>query len=85
MKVSLCIKKQDECGCSICQEDDVEDVDRVKLSCGHTFCADCVSKCFESRSLNNNCALCRVPMLSMEVNDLECASKVRASLLRCQV
>jgi hypothetical protein len=86
VKVSIIVKKQEDvCGCSICQEDEVEEGERVKLSCGHNFCAVCVSKCFESRSLNNNCALCRVPMLSMEVNDSACAEKIRASLLRAQV
>ena len=71
--------KEDVCECAICLVDTVKLKDSVKLNCSHQFCGECVIKTLEthkSASLNPRCALCRITISNVTVNNNDNYNKV---------
>jgi hypothetical protein len=62
------------CDCVICWEK-VKIMDTVTLNCNHSFCASCIKNVLISNSSSNIqnpcCALCRQPMKTFQVKDVE--------------
>ena len=56
------------CECSICYEDNLNEINFVKLNCNHEFCKDCLIQVIKKCNTNNKpcCALCRSKILSIE-------------------
>jgi len=59
------------CDCAICYEDDIKNINFVKLNCNHKFCNLCLEKSIESKPDNKTpcCALCRSEIKTMTFKD----------------
>lgn len=70
VKDDLVLGKED---CSICYEN-IECSNMVKLDCGHQFCGSCIKGTLQTHvsiACNPSCALCRKPMVSFSVKNLD--------------
>jgi hypothetical protein len=59
------------CDCAICYEDDIKNINFVKLNCNHKFCNTCLKKAIESTQNNKTpcCALCRSEIKTITFKD----------------
>ena len=76
----LCLETQEELGklieCVICQEDKPL-LDCNTTNCGHSFCHGCITKHIESKGKQRPpCPLCRTPITSLEIKDIENFEKI---------
>ena len=56
--------------CAICMEEDRPLLDKVDMSCNHSFCKDCVDKVLQTSQTNQKhpcCALCRTDFTNITV------------------
>lgn len=67
-KISIKLKTNVECPCSICYSDmNALVVDKkTTLSCNHTFCRDCITSWIEMK--HNTCPYCRTIISKKEIN-----------------
>jgi hypothetical protein len=60
----------DICECAICYDDDIKNINFVKLNCNHKFCNTCLEKSIKNRQVNIPCcALCRSEIKTMTFKD----------------
>jgi len=59
------------CDCAICYDDDIKNINFVKLNCNHKFCNTCLKKSIESTQNNKTpcCALCRTEIKILTFKD----------------
>lgn len=69
-------KEEDQINCPICYED-IKLENKVKLSCGHEYCCDCIICIFDSSSeYVPTCALCREMIKDMNVYSDKIMAKI---------
>jgi len=75
------------CECCICMNNEISQVDIVKLNCEHQFCGDCIISTLkqhnESSELKPGCALCRATMTNIEVANDTTLAKMQEFCVEC--
>jgi hypothetical protein len=77
----------DLCECCICMNNEINEVDVVKLNCKHQFCGDCIISTLKqhnkSSELKPSCALCRTTMTNIEVANDATLAKMQEFCIEC--
>ena len=75
------------CECCICMNNEISQVDIVKLNCEHQFCGDCIISTLKqhnkSSELKPSCALCRTTMTNIEVANDTTLAKMQEFCIEC--
>ena len=75
------------CECCICMNNEISQVDIVKLNCEHQFCGDCIISTLKqhnkSSELKPSCALCRTIMTNIEVANDATLAKMQEFCIEC--
>jgi hypothetical protein len=51
--------------CDICFQDDLRNINKISLECGHNLCISCINKIIAKHVENNkesSCPYCRIPL-----------------------
>jgi hypothetical protein len=75
------------CECCICMNNEISQVDIVKLNCEHQFCGDCIISTLKqhnkSSELKPSCALCRTIMTNIKVANDATLAKMQEFCIEC--
>jgi hypothetical protein len=81
-------EREGENECCICMDDQIKYCNIIKLNCQHQFCSGCIATTLKKHNrfsdTNPCCALCRVTMTQINVNDdNECITEIAQYCEEC--